>query len=66
MTDDTHDKLVQAYLAYFKANEKFEQRLSYRTHRESRKWLREIKNLSKIRAEEIHTKFKTKIEANKK
>ena len=39
MMDDTHDKLVNAYLEYFKANEKFEQRLSVRTHRTSRRWL---------------------------
>ena len=52
--DDTHDLLTKAYLAYFKANEKFEARNSVRTHRESRKWLREIRRLAKIRADEIH------------
>lgn len=52
--DDTHDKLVKAYMAYFKANEKFEQRNSVRTHREARRWLREIRNLAKDRMDEIH------------
>ena len=47
MNDDTHDKLTKAYMAYFKANEKFEARNSVRTHRESRKWLREIRSLAK-------------------
>jgi hypothetical protein len=52
--DDTHDKLVKAYMEYFKANEKFESRNSVRTHREARKWLREIRNLAKDRMDEIH------------
>ena len=47
--DDTHDKLTKAYMAYFKANENFEARNSVRTHRESRKWLREIRSLAKER-----------------
>ena len=55
MSDDTHDLLTKAYMAYFKANEKFEARNSVRTHRESRKWLREIRRFAKDRAEEIHT-----------
>ena len=54
MEDDTHDKLTKAYLAYFSANEKFEKRNSVRTHREARKWLREIRSLAKSRMEEIH------------
>ena len=45
--DDTHDQLVQAYLEYFKANEKFEQRNSVRTHRYVRKCLRDIRALAK-------------------
>ena len=58
--DDTHDKLTKAYMAYFKANEAFERRNSVRTHRESRKWLREIRTLAKLRMDEIHEKHKTK------
>lgn len=57
--DDIHDKLTKAYLAYFKANEKFEARNSVRTHREVRKWLREIRTLAKMRMEEIHEKHIT-------
>jgi|TARA_Y100000389_G_scaffold24362_1_gene21044 hypothetical protein len=63
--DDIHDELVKAYLEYFKANENFEKRLSFRTHRASRKWLREIRRLSKLRADEIHVKFNSKLEAKK-
>mgnify|MGYP001239542349 CR=1 FL=1 len=63
MNDDTHDKLTKAYMAYFKANEKFEARNSVRTHRESRKWLREIRALAKQRMDEIHEKHHSKKEA---
>jgi len=62
--DDIHDQLTKAYMAYFKANEKFEARNSVRTHRESRKWLREIRRLAKIRMDEIHEKHNTKKEGN--
>ena len=62
--DDTHDKLTKAYMRYFKANEAFESRNSVRTHRESRKWLREIRTLAKIRMDEIHEKHNTKKEGN--
>ena len=54
--EDTQDKLVKAYLEYFKANEKFETRNSVRTHRYVRKCLREIRELAKARMEEIHEK----------
>jgi len=57
--DDTHDKLVKAYMAYFKANENFESRNSVRTHRETRRWLRIIRNLAKDRMDEIHEKHTT-------
>mgnify|MGYP004286077685 FL=1 len=49
-------------MAYFKANEAFEARNSVRTHRNSRKWLREIRRLSKIRMDEIHNKHNSKKE----
>ena len=61
--DDTHDLLTKAYLEYFKANDAFESRLSHRTHAASRKWLREIRKLAKIRMDEIHESRKTKKEA---
>jgi hypothetical protein len=54
MEDDAHDSLVNAYLDYFKANEKFEKRNSVRTHRAVRKCLRDIRLLAKVRMEEIH------------
>lgn len=57
--DDTHDKLANAYLEYFRANELFEQRNSVRTHRNVRKCLREIRSLAKQRSEEIHLKHNT-------
>ena len=63
--DDIHDKLTKAYMEYFKANEAFESRVSFRTHAASRRWLREIRKLSKLRGDEIHKKFKAKIEAKK-
>ena len=58
--DDTHDLLTKAYMEYFKANEKFEARNSVRTHRESRRWLREIRSLAKLRMDEIHERHNTK------
>ena len=59
MDDDTHDLLVKAYLDYFKANEKFEDRNSVRTHRAVRKCLRDIRALAKERADEIHVHHNT-------
>ena len=63
--DDIHDQLTKAYLEYFKANEKFEARLSYRTHAASRRWLREIRRLTKLRQDEIGNAFKAKLAENK-
>jgi|TARA_B100000780_G_scaffold275625_1_gene242612 hypothetical protein len=63
--DDTHDLLIKAYLAYFDANEKFEARNSVRTHKESRRRLREIRKYAKIRSDEINLKHKTKRQADK-
>ena len=54
MESDTHDQLVEAYLDYFRANETFERQNSVRTHRYVRKCLRNIRQLAKDRAEEIH------------
>jgi hypothetical protein len=65
MEDDTHDQLTKAYLEYFKANEKFKAKLSIRTHASSRRWLRKIRELAKLRQEEIHQMYKTKKEAEK-
>jgi hypothetical protein len=65
MEKDTHDKLVEAYLEYFKASEKFETRNSERTHRATRKWLRTIRSLAHIRMAEVHEKLLAKKAANK-
>ena len=63
--DDIHDQLTKAYLEYFKTNENFESRLSHRTHAASRRWLREIRRLAKLRQEEIHEAFAAKKAAAK-
>ena len=62
--DDTHDKLTKAYLEYFKENEKFETYQGKRTMESSRKWLREIRTLAKIRMGEIRSKYDSKKEAD--
>jgi hypothetical protein len=54
MDDDIHDQLVQAYLNYFEASERFERMNSVRTHREVRKCLRDIRALAKERSDEVH------------
>jgi len=58
--DDTHDKLTKAYLEYFKANERFEKNRGVRTMQETRKWLREIRTLAKIRMEEVKNTYDSK------
>jgi hypothetical protein len=63
--DDIHDQLTKAYLEYFKANENFESRLSHRTHAASRRWLRKIRKLAKLRQEEIHASYAAKKAAEK-
>ena len=64
--DDVHDKLTKAYLEYFKENEKFEKFQGKRTMESSRKWLREIRSLAKMRMDEIRTKYDARKEAPKK
>lgn len=58
--DDTHDKLTKAYLEYFKANERFEKNRGVRTMQDTRKWLREIRTLAKIRMEEVKSTYDSK------
>ena len=60
--DDTHDQLVLAYLEYFKANEKFEQRKSYRTRLAARRALRNLREFAKTRMDEIQDDYNTKKE----
>jgi len=57
MNDDTHDKLVKAYLEYFKANEKWESGRSYRAYYATQKWLRQIRKLAKARDIDNRTFF---------
>lgn len=64
ISDDTHDKLTKAYMEYFKENEKFEARNSVRTHTSTRRWLREIRKLAKLRMDEVHEKHQAKKEGN--
>lgn len=56
--DTTHDMLIKAYLEYYKHNENFEKRRSFRTYRHARRWLREVQALSVIRQKEIITTYK--------
>ena len=58
--DDTHDKLIKAYLSDFEENEKFEARNSVRTHGSARRALRQLRLLAKERMDEIHEKHKGK------
>ena len=60
MIDDTHDKLIKAYLEYFDENEKFEKRNSGRTHASARRALRQLRALAKQRMDEIHDKHRGK------
>jgi hypothetical protein len=57
MNDDTHDQLVKIYLEYFKANEQFERAPSLRTKRNTRELLRKLRDLAKIRQNEIKEKY---------
>ncbi len=58
--DDLHDQLTKAYMEYFKVNEKFEQRNSVRTFQATRKCLREIGRLAKLRWREVQTTYASK------
>lgn len=51
--DDTHDKLVKAYLDYFALNEEFQQRPAELKRRSVRKKLSEIQKLCKVRRDEV-------------
>lgn len=64
--DDTHDLLTKAYMEYFIENEKFERKLTHRTHASSRRSLRKIINLAKVRHKEIHEKYAIKKQNERK
>ena len=56
--DDTHDKLTQAYMAYFKANELFAKRQSLATKVAARLALAEIRILARLRRKELEQDYK--------
>ena len=58
--DDLHDQLTKAYLDYFKVNAKFEARNSVRTFTATRKCLREIRRLAKLRWKEVQDTYASK------
>ena len=64
--DDTHDKLIKAYLNYFKANEIFTQRPAELKRRNARRYLSEIAKLCKIRRDEIMKEHIDKVEDGRK
>ena len=47
MEEDTHDKLVKAYLEYFRCNEWWVRKRSHRSYYETQQNLREIRSLAK-------------------
>lgn len=55
--DDLHDKLAQAYLEYFKANEQFERVPSVRKYYAVQKYVRLIKKLISQREKEIRQHY---------
>lgn len=55
--DSIHDRLVQAYLDYFKANEWWERNKSVRAYTAVQKQTRLIKNLAKARNDEIRQRY---------
>jgi hypothetical protein len=63
--ETTHEKLVKEYLKYYDANLKFESRHSFRTHRSSRRHLRNIIKLAKERQKEIHNEYAEKRKTKK-
>lgn len=58
MDENTHDKLVQAYLSYFKTNEQFEQTPSVRKYYAVQKEIKKIRNLAETRRKEISSHYK--------
>jgi hypothetical protein len=63
--DDTHDQLTKAYMNYFKYNEKFAKRHSRQSKIHSRKWLSEIRKLSRTRRAEIACEYKQHKDKNR-
>lgn len=54
---ETHDRLVQAYLDYFKANESFNKKTTVRKYYKVQQTVRLIKELTDIRKKEIREHY---------
>ena len=54
--DDTHDKLVKAFIEYSRWNERFERYGYFGSSQQAREQLRAIRDLCKIRRMEIQAK----------
>ena len=58
--EDLHDKLVKAYLEYFKANEAWEHKQSVRKYYAVQKCIRNIRDIADLRNKEIRNQHQTK------
>jgi hypothetical protein len=65
MSDDTHDKLIQACMEYIKFHDRFEYKNSSEAGIKARYWLSEIRNQASIRRKEIQDKRKDRKAARK-
>jgi len=63
--DDTHDKLVKAFIEYSRWNERFERYNYYGSSVQAREALRAIRSLATERRKEIQTK-RNELKAQKK
>lgn len=54
--DDTHDKLVKAFIEYSRWNERFERYGYFASSQQAREYLRDIRDLCKARRMEIQAK----------
>lgn len=54
--DDTHDKLVKAFIEYSRWNERFERYGYFASSQQAREYLRTIRDLCKARRMEIQAK----------
>lgn len=64
--DDTHDKIIKAVLEYFALNEIFQQRPAELKRRKVRKKLSELRDLCKVRRDEIMEEHIRHIEDGRK
>ncbi len=64
--DDTHDKIIKTVLEYFALNEIFQQRPAELKRRKVRKKLSELRDLCKVRRDEIMEEHIRHIEDGRK